>query len=450
MSDDAQGTTPATTDHGDDGPDPSAAGARPRARRGRRLATGTLAVLVVVGMLASTIALWSHRLLLNTDAWVNTVGSLAEDPEVIDAVSQRLTEQVMLTIDAEQVAEDALPEEAQFLAAPLTSAVQGFVEDAVATVLASDQFQTLWREANRIAHQEAVDLLRGGSGVLKVQDGVVTLDFLPLIGRVLEEVQSLAPGLLGDADLPDITADTPPDQARAELSAALGRDLPEGFGTVDVFSSQELGAVQQAVSLFDTIVWVLPVLTLAMLGGALYLSTDRRGLLVRLGVATVAVMLVATALGRALRNEILGLIGDQDAREAAAATIAALLANLRFLANLLLVVGAIAAVVAFLFGDGRVATAVRAQARRLSDRTGEAVARSGVASDPLPWVRENISGLQLGGVVVAVAWLFLGNPTWVSLLVVGALLAAYEGAVWFLAGGSPTEGGPPGTATADA
>ena len=424
-----------------------------RARRGRRAATATLAVLAVIGLLASTLALWSHRLLLNTDAWVDTVGGLADDPEVTDAVAQRLTEQVMATIDAEQLAEDALPEEAQFLAAPLTTAVEGFVEDAVAAVLASDQFATLWREANRVAHEEAVQLLRGGDGPVRVDDGVVTLDFLPLVGRVLERIQEAAPGLLGDADLPDITFDTPTDQAVAELSDALGRDLPEGFGTVDLFSSDQLGAVQDGVALFDTIVWVLPVLTLLLLAGAFWLSGDRRGLAVRLGLATVAVMLLATGIVRTLRAEILGLIGDQEARTAAATTIATLLSELRFLANFLLVAGAVAAVAAYLTGDGRGAVAVRTQVRRLTDRTGAAVARSGVASDPMPWVRDNLAGLQLAGVVLAVGWAFLGSPTWRSLLLVALLLAAYEGAVWFLAarpGVGGDEGVPPGAAPADA
>ena len=53
----------------------------------RKRLVALMAVLTCFGMLASVIAIWTHRTLLNTDAWMEVVGPLGEDPAVTDAVS---------------------------------------------------------------------------------------------------------------------------------------------------------------------------------------------------------------------------------------------------------------------------------------------------------------------------------------------------------------------------
>ena len=49
--------------------------------------------------------------------------------------------------------------------------------------------------------------------------------------------------------VPDISVDTPPDQAQSQLSAAVGRPLPDNFGLVTVFESGIVVAIGAAAGL---------------------------------------------------------------------------------------------------------------------------------------------------------------------------------------------------------
>ena len=60
---------------------------RPRPRA-RRLRTGIAVFLVVAAVLAimvSAVALWSHSIVFDTDAYVRVVAPVAEDPAVREA-----------------------------------------------------------------------------------------------------------------------------------------------------------------------------------------------------------------------------------------------------------------------------------------------------------------------------------------------------------------------------
>lgn len=70
-----------------------------------------------------------------------------------DALSARLTEQVMALVDPEALFEEVLPEQGQVLAVPLANAVEGFVGDQVDVFIASDAFEHLWVGAIEVAHE---------------------------------------------------------------------------------------------------------------------------------------------------------------------------------------------------------------------------------------------------------------------------------------------------------
>jgi hypothetical protein len=64
------------------------------------------------------------------------------------------------------------------------------------------------------------------------------------------------------------------------------------------------------------------------------------------------------------------------------------------------------------------------------------------------WLRDTIGALQAGGVVLAVFVLLVFDLSWLGLLLLVALLAAYEAGVWWLGQSAPSEdgaGGPPAT-----
>lgn len=412
-----------------DTPEPGSPPVAPR-RRTRSTAATVLGALAMVGILASTITVWSHRLLLNTDAWVATVGPLAEDPEVTDLVATRLTDQLLVATDAETRIAAALPDNAGVLAGPIAAGADTLITQAVGEVLSSDQFAQLWREANRVAHESAVKLLRGEPLLgFQIIDGAVVLNLLPLADDALRRIDEVAPDLLTDGRaIPDITYTTPPDEARAELAEALGRDLPEGFGVIQVFQSDQLAAAQDAVVLFDKVTWVLPVVSLGLAIGAIALAADRRRAVVALGIALVVSAVLATAAAQAMRNLLLDLVGNPEARGAAKATLATLLGDLRTFVRVLILGGILVAVAAWLSGDGRLATALRQSAAR-------AVGRATGETTSVPWVAEHRAPLQVAGLAAGLAYLVLSDPSFTALGMTVLVVGAYEGAVVLLAGG---------------
>ena len=81
-----------------------------RGGRGRRT---LVAVLVLLSCLAFTLAVpavWTRRTLSDTDRYVATVAPIIENESVTDALSQRISGEVITVLDPETVAADALPE----------------------------------------------------------------------------------------------------------------------------------------------------------------------------------------------------------------------------------------------------------------------------------------------------------------------------------------------------
>lgn len=406
-----------------------------RSRRPRWLAP-VVAVLACLSIFVSTVAVWSHNTLLNTDAWVETVGPLVEDPAVTDAVAERLTAEMFKAINPEKVAQQALPDKAQFLAAPIANALNSFVLAETKKLLQTQQFKDLWYKINRVAHENAVKILRGEPvRGFQAENGTVTLNILPLLSTTMQAIDQKVPKLFGDQPIPTITMETPPDEARAQLSAVLPVTLPDNFGVYTVFQSDQLAAAQQAVKIFDKLVVVLCILSIALVAAAIALATRRRRMVIGLAVGVVLAMALANGVIQAFQNVVLDLITSQTTRAAAETTLVQLVSRLRTITNTLLWLGVIVAVVAFLTGNTRVAVAIRDRFARLVGLATNTI--TDTDNGALPAVRDHAPVFRIAGAIAAVLALVLINVTVASLLVVLALLLAYEGIIAVLAGGGP-------------
>lgn len=435
--------TPATAD----APAPATtAVASRRSRRVRSVLVNALAVLACLATLVSVVAVWTHETLFDTDAFMEIIGPLADDPAITDAVGVALTDQLFQVVDAQQLATDALPERAQFLAVPLTNAVQGYLSEAVQELLQTDQFRQIWDRANRLTHDAAVRLLRGEPvRGFTVTDGTVTLNLLPLLARAMTFIDEKAPRLFGDQPIPTITAETPVDQARQELSTALGRPLPDGFGVFTVFQSDQLAAAQDAVTMFDRLVYLLIGLTVILIVAALALSRNRRRTVVVLGLGIALSMVVANAIVSAIEDQVVGLIGGEVPRKAAATTIASLVSSLEVSTTTLAWLGLLVVVAAFLAGDSRTAVGVRRAVSSGANRArsvGSSVVghdRGTVTVTPLPVVARNHGAFRVGGVIATMLWLIVIDITWVKLALVLVVFVAYQAAISVLGRSTVTD-----------
>ena len=159
-----------------------------RGERARRSAIGALVVAFSLLLPITVVATVTHNVVLNTNGWVRTVGPIAHEPAVIDAISRQTTTELYTAVNPQQIIADALPPKAAFLAGPIANAARGYVQDAVTKVLQSPQFQSLWIEANRFAHAQLVAVLRGNSTTVQITNGQVVLDLVPLLNAALQSL----------------------------------------------------------------------------------------------------------------------------------------------------------------------------------------------------------------------------------------------------------------------
>lgn len=393
----------------------------------RRVASTTLVVISVLALLAGSVGVWASRSLLDTDVWVERVGPLADDPDVQATLSAELTDQIMALVDPEALFEEVLPERGQLLAVPLSGAVENFVGDLSAEFVASDAFERLWIAANRVAHDEAVKVLRGDAEAVQANDGNVTLNLVPVINQVLASITSQSPELFGRTiAIPDVQIDEVPSSAIAKINDAFGTDLPDDFGQVTVYDQGQLKELQDAVKLFDRIVWVSVVLFLLSTVGALALSVDRRRTFLHLAIAYVVVLVLVRRAAIAAQNQLIDLVRADDNVPAVEAATDALTSGL-FDATRLLIWLLIAAIaVAWIAGRSRSATGTRHWVAAVASNAADATRARREDPATATWLVEHRDLLRILGVVAALVALLVIDLSWFGLLIVLIVFGGFE------------------------
>jgi hypothetical protein len=375
-------------------------------------------VLLVVGCALAPVALvavWTRSEVSDTDQFVETVGPLAADPAVQEALTNRITTTVFEHVDVQALANEAIdalaaqglpPQLVQRLHAltpTLASATTSFVREKVGELVASPQFAAAWDQAVRVAHQQAVTVLSGDSQAIVVQGDTVYLDLAPFI-----------------------------DAAKQRLSAEglTAVDMvPEVHPTIALAPADQLVRAQTAYSTLGSLASVLPWITLLLLAVGVYLARVRMRAVVAAGLG-VALALVVLAAGLLVaRGLLVGAVPPAGA-PAAASGFDIIVGSLRTAGRSLLVLALVVALGAFLAGSSATAVGVRRWATGLLNRI-----RVGPSStSPVAtWVRAHVRGLRIGAVALAaLVFVFLNQPSGVTILIIAAVLLVVLGAIEFL------------------
>ncbi len=317
----------------------------------RRTLVGVLVVLSCLGILTSTLTVWSSSTLLNTTTWLAIVTPIGQNPQVIEQVSSYTAGQVVMLLDVQARAQQALPPKATFLAAPLTQTVQNFIQARVTTLMHRPAFQKLWIDTNRYVYTQLLAALRGQTSTLHIANGVVTLNLIPVIDQALMDIQQHLPALIAQhVTLPDPSSLVIPQQAQQKLSQALGVQVPSNLGQIQLYSSAQLAQAQQLLSLWDVLTWLLPLVTAVLLVLTLWLSLDRRRTLIELGIGiAIGFLLVKIAIGY-LQQYIVNQTMNPTAKSVVQPTLQTVFGSLDGITTWLLVGGVVLAIVAFLVG----------------------------------------------------------------------------------------------------
>ncbi len=373
--------------------------ARPKWRR--RWLSITCAVLAAILLPAAIITVWTRNTVLDTDEYVSTVAPLAQDEDVQEVVTFRVTEAVAEAADFRTIAEEALPPEAQVLAGPIEAGAESFISEVVGVVVASDQFAQLWEDANRAAHGNIVPLLEGrGNDVVATEEGRVVLK--------LSEVAVQAVGLVDE-----------------RLGTGLADQIPEEALDAELVlvDSDELADVQGLVRLIDNLSWISVVLVLVLLVGTVLFAEDRRLGTRRLGLA-IALPALLCLLGYAwARDQYLsGLPADVHSPDAAAAIFDILTRFLFRSLRTMLVIGVVVLLGAWVVGSSDTARRVQGWWDTLLGRASDAGADREIGGLPI-FVAAHERALMIGAASLAALTLVLWNhPTGLVVLLV-ALLA---------------------------
>jgi hypothetical protein len=399
-------------------------------RRFRRLLTPILVVLSIIVFTVTVPAAWGARTVLNTDRYVATVAPLADDPAVQASIATKLTDQVFSALDVQGTISDALVslgERATVLAGPLTTAVKGFVRDQVEKVVASDAFKTFWVEANRFVHTQVLAILRGEGDTVSVSEGKVLLNLLPLVNLALGSIQTVASDLVGrDVILPTITEGEVPSASIAKLEQTLGIDLPDNYGQIVVYDSEDLAALQKTLYAFERLLLLLLLLIPILVAASLLVSTRRRRTLIQLTVGSAVGLVIIRRIGIIARDRLFERVDTVKFPSVRVLTDDLMASLFRYTAILLAIV-LLTALVALITGPYPWAVTTRGWVR--DGAHGVAAAFSG---EQLPdtgrvrWIRDHRDALMLGGALLAVALLLLFDLSLWGFVIAGIVIALYE------------------------
>ncbi|HET7236358.1 MAG TPA: hypothetical protein VFK59_07995 [Actinomycetota bacterium] len=398
-----------------------------RRRRVRRILTPVLVILTVVIFTVTVPAAWGNRTILNTDRYVSTVAPLAEDPAVQASLARRVTDRVFTALDVQGKLGGVLPENLTILAAPMTEAVRGFVEEQVLKLVETEAFARFWEEANRFAHTQVLAILEGEGETVSVEEGKVLLNLMPLVNLALVQIQGVASDLVGrDVTIPEVTPGMLPDQAVAALEGALGVDLPEDYGAIAVYDSDELGALQQALYVFQRLLLLLIVLIPVLVALTLWVSTRRRRTLIQLAAGGVAGLVLIRRGALLLRENLFESVDTQEFPSVRVLTDQLTDSLFRYTAVLLAIV-LVTLLVALVTGPYPWAVALRGWVRDAARSVGAAI---GGAAAPetsrTRWIAEHRDGLMLGVAAVGVALVFFVDLSALWFLVVAVLVGLLE------------------------
>ena len=161
-------------------------------------------LLVLVALLAvlSVTTRFVRSQILDTDRYVSTVAPLGENPAVQAEITNQVTDEIFDRVDVEGLTTEALtaltdvsnleanaPRVDQALvglAPVIAGQAKSFVHDTVASLVRTQQFEDLWIQANRAAHNSLVAVMTGNYGPDSVevdQSGTVSISLSTIIDR---------------------------------------------------------------------------------------------------------------------------------------------------------------------------------------------------------------------------------------------------------------------------
>ena len=378
-------------------------------------------VLIVIGCILaplSVVAVWTANQVSNTDRYVANIEPLIHEPSVQHALTDKITTEIESRLNVKGLATQAATALNQrgltrvgallnSFSGQLAGAVNGFIHTQVAKIVASPQVARLWLEVNRRAHAQLVKALSGqGNGAITISNGKVVLNLGPFIELI--KTRLAARGL------------------------TIVKNIPQINPTFPLFSAKYLVKAQTAYRLLNDLKIVLPILTLVLLGLGVYVARGHRRALIGAGLGFAASMLVLGLGLTIFRGIYLNSVPPRVLpADAAAVLYDTLVRFIRDGLRVLLVVGLIVAIAAFFTGPSVTAVRTRGAFERGFAWIRSSGEHAGLSTGPVGrWTYTHRRALRIAAVAIAaLVFIFWGQPTWVTALVIAIVLLIVLGLI---------------------
>jgi hypothetical protein len=390
---------------------------RPAPARRHRLSwrTPVATLLIVLGCIlapVSVLAVWTANQVSNTNRYVANVTPLISDPAIQNALTDKITNEIVTQLNVPGLTSQAatlLDQKGltrvstllQGFSGSLESAVQGFVHTRVHKIITGPRMASAWVQVNRVAHEQLVVALSGrttSNSAVSVSNGQVTIDLAPFIQIAKQDL--------------------------ASRGLSIVNSIPIVHVTFALFPSKDLVKAQTAYRLINDLKWVLPIVTLVLLGLGIYIAKGHRRATIAAGLGFAASMLVLGAGLLIVRSIYLNAVpNDTLPGDAAAAAFDTLVRFIRIGLRTLLVVGLVVALGAFITGPSVTARGIRAGFARAFSwvrRRGESI---GVSTGPVGrWTYAHRRALRIAAVTLAALIFVFSVPTTAAVVVVIVVL----------------------------
>jgi hypothetical protein len=301
--------------------------------RGRGAAVWVVLVLAGLSLLLSSFAVWINRVALNTGVFTDTSSSLLDDPAIRSAVANRAVDELFANVDVQAELKDQLPDGYKGLSGPAAAGLRQASYQIADRALEQPRFQALFKAAVEETHATLVQVLEGGGDRVSTSNGEVVLNLRTLIAE---------------------TAD------RIGIGQQVSSKLPADAGRIVILRSDQLNTAQNGFQLLKALAWVLPILTLVAFAVAVWLARDRRRAVRGIGATLAVVGLVGLVAANLTRNYVVSsLVARSDDRTAADQAWNILTDLMRGSFRLMVVVGILFLIAAWLAGPGARALGTR-------------------------------------------------------------------------------------------
>jgi hypothetical protein len=229
--------------------------------------------------------------------------------------------------------EAQLPKDVKSLSGPATAALHQASYAIVDRALERPELQKLFTVSLKETHKTLVQVLEGGGPNVSTQGGEVTLDLRSIILDASNQIG---------------------------IGKQVAEKIPADAGRIVILRSNQLNTAQNSFELLKTLAWVLPILTLVAFGFAVWLAGDRRRAVRGIGVMLVIVGLLGLVAAKLTQNYLVtSLVSQKTDRQAANNAWNILTELMRSSFRLMIFVGILFLIAAWLAGPGRRALSVR-------------------------------------------------------------------------------------------